>query len=785
MPNAEGTDDAGFEDTMPLGEGTREVLPESAHPRIGPYRLLELIGEGGMGEVWLAEQLEPVRRKVAFKLIKAGMDTRQVVARFEAERQALALMEHPAIAKVFDAGATPEGRLFFVMEYVPGLQITDHCDEHHLSTERRLELFMAVCEAVQHAHHKAIIHRDLKPSNILIASVDGRSLPKIIDFGIAKATGHRLTDRTLHTEHGAVIGTPEYMSPEQADLGGGDVDTRTDVYSLGVILYQLLTSELPFGSQELRAASYEEMRRKIREEDPPRPSIRIELASERAITAARNREADPRTLKRRIAGDLDAIVMKALEKDRERRYATPSELAMDIGRHLRSEPVLARRPSAWYRARKYIRRHRLGVGIGAMLLSVLVLFAVTVSAQFRRIAAERDRANAERDRANTWFQHAREFVPKPRHDHTEGMKGEVPEIARTLDALLWKARAELDEGQFSDANKLLEDILHFERTTGAGYFADWTIGQLAEARMELGQLESARSLLERQREASRASKPDGSPDAYLTWMLARVVTRMGNPESALKLVEPIDDEPLHQALTLPMYAKLERLQETPEIKALRRDARIDAIIRFDGEQRRLEGLLARSGLLPPFSPSMKEVLGKLEREDSRLRWISAYVPHGAPPFDTGPSTKEGERTMEVCRALYTSESADGRSHPVLVIGKTWAGRGKCAIPVAGFELYAERFERLLGSAGIWKPGARHSYPAHSVIGGFSENGTPYLVCQGKTSEDAAHPGTLPADGRSNCRFGFGFREVERDTYFVLTTDDPSVPNTGNRSRMPD
>jgi tetratricopeptide (TPR) repeat protein len=347
-----------------------------------------------MGEVWLAEQVEP-RRRVAIKVIKAGMDTKEVVARFESERQALALMNHPAIAKVFDGGSTPEGRPYFVMEFVAGVPITEHCDTHRLSTTSRLELFTEVCEGVQHAHQKAIIHRDLKPSNILVSLVDGTAQPKIIDFGIAKATGYRLTEKTLFTEVGSVIGTPEYMSPEQADSTGQDVDTRTDVYSLGVILYQLLTGELPFGSKELRSSGYEELRRKLREVEPPRPSTKLSTLGEGAADAAKNRDTDPGALRRRLEGDLDAVTMRALEKDRARRYGTPTELAADIWRHLRHEPVLARPPSQSYRLRKYVRRHRAGVAVASGLAVVLIGVAGTMTVQARRIARERDRANQE------------------------------------------------------------------------------------------------------------------------------------------------------------------------------------------------------------------------------------------------------------------------------------------------------------------------------------------------------------------------------------------------------
>jgi eukaryotic-like serine/threonine-protein kinase len=397
MSTASDLEGSGFEDTLGLGsKASSEAAPEpDTGRRIGPYRLLQVIGEGGMGEVWVAEQLEP-RRKVALKLIKAGMDTKQVVARFESERQALALMDHPAIAKVFDGGSTPEGRPYFVMEYVAGVPITEHCDTHKLSTSARLELFAEVCEGVQHAHQKAIIHRDLKPSNILVSLVDGKAQPKIIDFGIAKATGYRLTEKTLFTELGAIIGTPEYMSPEQADLTGQDVDTRTDVYALGVLLYQLLTGELPFTSKELRSSSYEELRRKLREVEPPRPSTKLTTLGDGAAHAATKRDTNPGALRQQLRGDLDAITMKALEKERDRRYSTPSEFAQDIARHLRNEPVVARPASTAYRLRKYVQRHRLGVGLATGLAALLVAFALAMGIQARRIAVERDSAIREK-----------------------------------------------------------------------------------------------------------------------------------------------------------------------------------------------------------------------------------------------------------------------------------------------------------------------------------------------------------------------------------------------------
>jgi len=357
---------------------------------IGPYRLVERIGEGGMGVVYRAEQKEPVRRTVAIKLIRGGLDTAQVVARFEAERQALALMDHPGIARIHDAGTTGDGRPYFVMEYVAGEPITTYCDRRRLGTGQRLGLFVDVCDAVQHAHHRGVVHRDLKPANVLVTEVDREPAVRIIDFGVAKATRHKLTARTLVTQLGLAVGTPEYMSPEQASGTGLDVDTRTDVYSLGVLLYELLVGELPFSPVELRRVAFDEALRRIREEDPPRPSQRLATLGDGSGESAAKRSTDPRTLGRELQGDLDWIVMKALEKDRNRRYGSPAELVADVRRHLADEPVVAGPPSAAYRARKFVRRHRLGVAVVTTVVFALVATAVGTSyGLVRALAAER------------------------------------------------------------------------------------------------------------------------------------------------------------------------------------------------------------------------------------------------------------------------------------------------------------------------------------------------------------------------------------------------------------
>ncbi|HEX4773384.1 MAG TPA: serine/threonine-protein kinase [Bryobacteraceae bacterium] len=362
---------------------------------IGPYHLLQCIGQGGMGEVWLAEQKHPLRRRVALKLIKAGMNTREIVARFESERQALALMDHPAIAKVFDAGSTPEGLPYFVMEYVAGVPITEYCDKHRLTMHDRLELFMQVCEGVQHAHQKAIIHRDLKPSNILITQVDDRPVPKIIDFGVAKATSQRLSAETMFTRVGALVGTPEYMSPEQVDSGGENIDTRTDVYSLGVVLYELLVGELPLDLTEIRNLAFHEVLRRIREDDAPRPSTKLRSSAAHSPITARNRRTEPADLGKQLKGDLDSIALKALEKERSRRYGSASDFAADIRRYLQNEPVKAVPPSLVYRSHKFVRRHRWGVAGSAILALAVLALIVSLIVGSARIARERDRANHE------------------------------------------------------------------------------------------------------------------------------------------------------------------------------------------------------------------------------------------------------------------------------------------------------------------------------------------------------------------------------------------------------
>ncbi|HOW71067.1 MAG TPA: serine/threonine-protein kinase [Phycisphaerae bacterium] len=373
-------------------------VTEGPDTAIGPYKLLQQIGDGGMGVVYMAEQTEPVQRRVALKIIKPGMDSRQVMARFDAERHALALMDHPNIARVLDAGTTQSGRPYFVMELVKGIPITRYCDEHHLTPRERLELFVPVCHAVQHAHQKGIIHRDIKPTNVLVAEYDDRPVPKIIDFGVAKAINQQLTERTVFTQLGQVVGTIEYMSPEQAKLNELDVDTRSDIYSLGVLLYELLTGETPFDRQRLRTAAFDEMLRIIREEEPPKPSLRLS-ASQSLASVASNRQTELRKLSTLVHGELDWIVMKALEKERNRRYETANALAADVAHYLADEPVAACPPSAGYRFRKFARRNRSLLTTAAVVGVILLLASIVSTWQAIRATQAQGEARLRADEA--------------------------------------------------------------------------------------------------------------------------------------------------------------------------------------------------------------------------------------------------------------------------------------------------------------------------------------------------------------------------------------------------
>ncbi len=486
----------------PDGEATLPLDPAAvpagdiavAGAVIGPYRLVRRVGEGGMGEVFEAEQSEPIRRRVAVKVIKQGMDTRAVVARFEAERQALALMDHPCIARVYDAGATAQGRPYFAMEFVEGEPVTDYCNRRRLGTRERLDLFVRVCEGVQHAHQKAIIHRDLKPSNILVTEVDGRPLPKIIDFGVAKATTQRLTDLTMFTALGQMIGTPEYMSPEQAAASEDDIDTRTDVYALGVVLYELLVGALPFDSRELRKAGCDAIRRIICEQNPQRPSTRFSSLGDRAEGVARARGSHPKRLRVELTGDLDWITMKALEKDRNRRYETVNGLAADVRRHLRSEPVVAGPPSTSYRLGKLVRRNRRTFAALGAIAVVLVVSTVVSSVMYVR--ADRATHLARREAAKS--QQVSRFLG-------DMLEGVGPQVAQGRDTELLAAILASTDARIG---RELADQPEVEATLRL---------ELSHTYREMGDFETARRQIDRVRELqSGRGVTSPSPAAVFT-----------------------------------------------------------------------------------------------------------------------------------------------------------------------------------------------------------------------------------------------------------------------------
>ena len=380
----------GSEEETRAADKSSDLQSEEKWEQIGRYKLLQKIGEGGMGSVWMAEQLEPVKRRVALKVIKEGMDSEQIIARFEAERQALALMDHPNIAKVLDGGTTENGRPYFVMELVKGVPFLQYCDDNRLGIEARLALFAKVCQAVHHAHQKGIIHRDIKPSNVLIAPFDGKPIPKVIDFGLAKAVNHLvLTEKTLFTEFGQVVGTLQYMSPEQAELNALDVDTRTDIYSLGVMLYELLTGTTPIEKDRFKHDAFLQIMTMIKEVEPPVPSSRINTSKESAATISKQRQIEPRKLEQILKGDLDWIVMQAISKDRDRRYESANEFAVDINRFLIDEPVVARPPSTAYRMKKFVSRNRLGVAASAVI-AIFCIWGVTSNIRAVRLSKQNE-----------------------------------------------------------------------------------------------------------------------------------------------------------------------------------------------------------------------------------------------------------------------------------------------------------------------------------------------------------------------------------------------------------
>ncbi|MFO1031018.1 MAG: serine/threonine-protein kinase [Planctomycetota bacterium] len=555
-----GADDARFL-SEPTGQlpaaanapADRADVAEAPGSRIGPYKLLQQIGEGGFGVVFLAEQTEPVQRRVALKVLKLGMDTRQVVARFEQERQALAMMEHPNIARALDAGATSSGRPYFVMDLVKGQPIVAYCDQNRLPIAERLELFAQVCAAVQHAHGKGVIHRDLKPNNVLVTTIDGRPQAKVIDFGIAKATSQKLTEKTLFTEHQQVIGTLQYMSPEQA-AGSLDIDTRTDVYSLGVMLYELLTGSTPFDEKTLGVAMLGELQRLIRDVDPPRPSTRLSAARETLAAIAAQRGVEPRRLGLLLRGDLDWIVMRALEKDRARRYETASDLAADVHRHLRGEAVIAAPPSAGYRLRKFVRRNRVLVlasaATGVTLLAGVIAFAWQASIA----ASERDRAvtmqRAADEQRRLAEDHARAEAAARRH--AEAITRFVTQTLRSADPVhggqqnttivdaMQKAVRMIDAGVLRDQPQVTADLLE----------------TIAEVLTDHGRADEALPLAERALASTRALHRGPHTDTarslrtlgYVKGQLGRHEEALAVDQEALAMLQQVPDR-LDEALS--------------------------------------------------------------------------------------------------------------------------------------------------------------------------------------------------------------------------------------------
>jgi non-specific serine/threonine protein kinase/serine/threonine-protein kinase len=497
-------------------EATRDLYTgEGTGPVIGNYRLMQRIGVGGMGEVWLAEQKIPIRRRVAIKLIKAGMDTREVIARFESERQTLALMDHPAIAKVLDAGSTATGVPYFVMEYVAGAPITKYCDNHRLGTRERLELFMHVCEGVQHAHHKAVIHRDIKPSNILVAEVDGHPAPKIIDFGVAKALTNRLINETMFTRVGTFVGTPEYVSPEQALSSGEDIDTRTDVYSLGIVLYELLTGATPLNMKD---TPLDEFLRRLREDEAPRPSTRFRTQDASTSTElARKRHSEPLTLANQFKGDLDSIVLKAVDKDRGHRYNSPSDFAADVGRYLRNETVLAVPYSTTYRARKFARRHRVSLAVLAAFILVLIA-AATISIRQSIIARrQRDRADLEAANAKAVNQFLEDDLLSSANPADQGGAETKPDPDIKVRTVLDRAASQAQK-RFADKPLVESEI---QLTVGNAY-------------QGLGLRPEAEDHIRRAYELSKAHRPADDPDTLnLLMQVSSIEADLGKNSEAI------------------------------------------------------------------------------------------------------------------------------------------------------------------------------------------------------------------------------------------------------------
>jgi tetratricopeptide (TPR) repeat protein len=701
-------------------------------PTVGPYRCLELLGEGGMGEVWLAEQTEPVHRRVALKIIKLGMDTKDFLARLEAERQALAVMDHPNIARFYDGGATKTGRPYFIMELVHGVPITEYCDSNRLTTEERIRLFLDVCQAVQHAHHKGVVHRDLKPGNVLVTVVDQRPVVKIIDFGIAKALGPELTERTLVTRTGQILGTPEYMSPEQAEMTGLDVDTRTDVYSLGVMLYEMLVGALPF---DLGKKADDAIRYAIRETEVPRPSTRLTSLGDTQQTIAQHRRTTVDALQRELRSDLDWIILKAMEKDRIRRYETANGLALDLDRHLRNEPVMARAPSTGYRVRKFVRRHRLGVTATAAVAAALAagLTLATVGMVQARRAERRAEQEAEAARQVSDFLvelfhvsdpseargntiTAREILDRGA-ERIDTELGDQPEVRARLQYTMGMVYWSL--GLYEEARGLLEESLAIRKEVldPADLAIAQSLGGLGNLYLDMGDYEGARSFCEEALEILEAAQgPEGEDVAKALTDLGNVLRETGKYDEALPVTEraltivETTLPPNHPdlATALQNLAVLHAMRaEFEEARSLFERVLVAREEIFGPDHPEVGAALFNLGLINSQIGDFEAARGYLERALAiRDRVLDPRHPDLASTlkaladvlFDTGEveaARPHYERALEIQEAVLGPDHADVAS-TLVSLGGLYHGIGDLEEAKAVMERAASIYEEALG-----------------------------------------------------------------------------------------
>ncbi len=667
---------AGLLDTRTT-EDLLRAPSEPLHSRIGPYRIIETLGEGGMGAVYLAEQEEPIRRRVALKLVKLGMDTKEVLARFDTERQALAMMDHPNVARVHDAGSTDMGRPYFVMEYVDGTPITDFCDAGRLSTRERLELFVPVCQAIHHAHQKGIIHRDVKPSNVLVALHEGKPVPKVIDFGIAKATSEGLTEQTAFTAMGQVIGTPEYMSPEQATGAVEGVDTTTDVYSLGVLLYEILTGSLPFETKEFRRAGWETVVKTIREVEPPKPSTRISTIGAGAAEVAAKRRTSVTGLRRQLRGDLDWVVMKAMEKVRSRRYSSAAEFGADVERYLGNLPVAASPPSTIYRMRKFARRYRTALAIAAFIIVSLSYAAFESNRQRAAAVSARDESEVVTTFLSDMLgavapdQSGREVSVRQVLDQAEGKIGEKLKGRPLIQARLMNTMGNVYRklGLADKARPLLEGSLAFREKELGRNHPDVAqslndIGGLA--RME-GDRKRAKELFEQALAIRERTLPPDHPDVARSLNNVGIILQeTGESEAALLIYQRI--LPMQEKALGPDHADVGRTHHnianlligTGDYKAAL--PHIDLAVRIKEKA---------------LGPDHIEVARSLSIKGSALYYLRDYA--------------TARRLME--RMVSISEKALGPDHPEL--GQALNGLGAVLLTLEDYEAARTILERAL------------------------------------------------------------------------------------------